>query len=109
MVRWATQETSTELMDKVRKLNSERHKQLCRVCGLFQEDPPWGADGKTATFNICDCCGVEFGYGDATSETINRFRQQWINNGAKWSDPKAKPTGWNLSTQLALIGVGVPE
>jgi len=31
---------------------------LCRVCGLEQDDTPWGEDGKTASFNICDCCAV---------------------------------------------------
>jgi hypothetical protein len=31
------------------------------VCGLEQGELPWGADGATPSFAICDCCGVEFG------------------------------------------------
>jgi hypothetical protein len=25
----------------------------CQVCGLVQDEPPWGEFGDTATFNIC--------------------------------------------------------
>jgi hypothetical protein len=41
----------------------------CRVCGLDQQSPPWGVDGKSPTYAICDCCGVEFGYEDSTRES----------------------------------------
>jgi hypothetical protein len=33
----------------------------CRICGLKQDFKPWGEDGKTPAFEICSCCGVEFG------------------------------------------------
>ena len=41
---------------------NEANKLACRVCGKVQDDPTWGEDGKTPTFDICDCCGVQFGY-----------------------------------------------
>jgi hypothetical protein len=77
----------------------------CRVCGLVQAEPPWGHDGTDPTFGICDCCGVEFGYGDISKPAVVRFRTSWLANGAKWRDPKARPTDWNLEDQLA----GIPE
>lgn len=73
---------------------------LCRVCGLEQLEPPWGDDGKSATFDICDCCGVEFGYEDATLSGIRRYREKWLTNGAKWNTTKSIPDNWMLHQQL---------
>lgn len=55
--------------------------RYCRVCGLKYEEPPWGFDGKTPSFEICQCCGVEFGYEDATVVGVNRYRKKWISSG----------------------------
>jgi hypothetical protein len=49
---------------------------ICRVCGLELEEPPWGDDSKSPTFEHCPYCGVEFGYGDAISE-------MWFNKVTK--------------------------
>jgi hypothetical protein len=75
----------------------------CRVCGLAQKEPPWGADGRTPSFNYCDCCGVEFGYQDATVHAAKAFRRKWLERGAPWSTPKSKPNYWNLDAQLKNI------
>jgi hypothetical protein len=75
----------------------------CRVCGLPQDEPPWGDDGVTPTFNFCDCCGTEFGYQDATLAGIRRKRETWLEGGAQWHRPRAKPEAWNLEAQLAGI------
>jgi len=85
--------------------NNEINKNLCRVCGLFHEDAPWGEDGRTPTFNICDCCGVEFGYEDATSKAATRFRELWLARGARWLKELKRPANWDLSAQLARIGI----
>jgi hypothetical protein len=75
----------------------------CRVCGLAQSDPPWGEDGETPTFNICPCCGVEFGYEDSTLFSIRNYRSSWLEGGAQWHVPKAKPQDWRLDEQLNQI------
>ena len=79
------------------------NKNLCRVCGLFHEDAPWGEDGKTPTFNICECCGVEFGYEDATPEATDKFREAWIKRGCPWFSKAKKPNNWDLPVQLAQV------
>jgi hypothetical protein len=48
----------------------------CRVCGLKYTEPPWGEDGKTSTFNICICCGAEFGYHDFTIKGVKEYRKK---------------------------------
>lgn len=48
----------------------------CRVCGLHIDDLPWGQDGNSPTYDICPCCGVEFGYEDYTAESARRYREK---------------------------------
>ena len=75
----------------------------CRVCGLLQEDPPWGWDGNTPSFEICDCCGTEFGYEDATPVGVARKRKTWLADPGAWFRPQAKPAGWDASEQLSHV------
>ncbi len=75
----------------------------CRVCGLYHEDPPWGYDNKTASHDICSCCGTEFGYEDCNLKSIRQMRQRWIAEGTHWFEPKRKPENWNLEEQLKNI------
>ncbi|AZP22775.1 hypothetical protein EJC51_46085 [Streptomyces aquilus] len=77
----------------------------CRVCGLEQDDPPWGEDGLVPTFEICVCCGSEFGYEDATLAGVLRKRAAWLAAGAKWESPRFKPDGWDLNSQLDCIPI----
>lgn len=69
----------------------DREHYLCRVCGVPQDEPPWGDDGNSPSFNICPCCGCEFGYEDATPKAIQIHREKWLSTGAKWQEPKQKP------------------
>ncbi len=79
---------------------SELH---CRVCGLKQLQPPWGTDGNCPSFEICPCCGVEFGYDDATLGAIQRYRAKWLELGASWFLPDERPSDWSLDEQMAEI------
>jgi len=75
----------------------------CRVCGLEQSSPPWGEDGRSPTFDICDCCGVEFGYEDSTLVGVREFRAAWLKRGAPWFRPEARPPGWSRESQLEQV------
>lgn len=76
---------------------------VCRVCGAEQLDPPWGEDGQIPSYDICDCCGVEFGYEDMNLESIKRYRQKWLDSGANWFRKKNKSENWSLDRQLQNI------
>ncbi len=78
-------------------------KLACRVCGKIQSDPSWGEDGKCPNYDICDCCGVEFGYGDCTLKAIRAFRGSWLTHGGEWKYPKEKPVNWSLKEQMEYI------
>jgi hypothetical protein len=80
----------------------------CRVCGFLyvEESPaelPWGEDGRSPSYGYCVCCGVEFGYQDASPVGARRWRTRWLDSGPQWHDPSAQPPGWNLDEQLAAI------
>jgi len=75
----------------------------CRVCGYLLDSPPWGDDGASPTFDICPCCGVEFGYQDCLVKAAKKYRKEWIDKGAKWSEPGSQPCDWDLHTQLKAV------
>ncbi len=81
--------------------------ELCLVCGLRVEragaELPWGDSGTTPTHTFCDCCGVEFGYGDASIHGIRKWRRQWTANGMDWEQPDRRPTDWAPETQLGQL------
>jgi hypothetical protein len=64
----------------------------CPICAY--PDMPY----PPADYNICPCCGTEFGNDDALL-SHNELRDQWLAGGAAWffGNP---PVGWNPYWQL---------
>jgi predicted amidophosphoribosyltransferase len=56
---------------------------MCPVCGYGMEDPP-------QDYNICPCCGTEFGLHDA-ERTHDQLRSSMISK-VKGADGVAPPT-----------------
>ncbi len=83
--------------------SSEDEKYRCRICGLKQNTPPWGENCETPTFNICACCGTEFGYEDNNTSAIKKNRNRWLANEANWFDPDERPEDWSVEEQLEKI------
>jgi transcription elongation factor Elf1 len=73
---------------------------LCKVCGHNYGDYTWGENGSDPSFNICPCCGTEFGYEDSNEKAIISQRKKWLDKGANWYFPEEKPKDWNLDEQL---------
>ena len=79
---------------------------ICKVCGFHYENYyPWGEDGKTPTYDICVCCGVEFGFDDddMAGMGILAYRLKWINEDANFHVASARPENWILEEQLRNI------
>jgi hypothetical protein len=84
-------------------MNINEHEYKCRVCGFEHETPTWEY-GDSPSYDICHCCGVEFGYSDFTVLAVKNFRKKWIENGAKWSgNISFKPNNWNVESQMKNI------
>lgn len=79
------------------------NRSRCRICGLEQEEFPWGQDGDCPNYDICHCCGVEFGYQDHFVESCRKYRRNWIEKGARWRAPEFRPVDWSLEEQLKHI------
>ncbi len=76
-------------------------KYLCPVCGFHGlKEPPYG-HGNEPSYEVCPCCGFEFGFdGGNTEEYFSKFRQRWIEEGTQWFILKSKPKNWDYKKQL---------
>lgn len=77
----------------------------CRVCGYKLPFLPWGEDGCTPTYEICPCCGVEFGNEDYSENAIQNYRENWISARCPWFNPQKKPLQWSLDEQLKNVPI----
>jgi len=79
----------------------------CRICGFLYDDYyPWGENGNTPDYEMCACCGGEFGFDDdihACGKPIQEYRSKWIDEGANFYNPSKRPENWNLEVQLGNI------
>lgn len=73
---------------------------MCPVCFYdhLEEEP--------TDYNICDCCGTEFGSDDEV-RTHSELRSLWIAKGAKWFF-RQPPFLWNPWVQLSKSWVKLP-
>lgn len=72
---------------------------FCRVCGLDQEISQW----TPPKYQICFCCGVQFGVEDDTLEQVKEYRKNWRSRGGDWFNRKFMPPSWKLQEQLKHI------
>ena len=75
----------------------------CRIWGFLNETLPWGDNGNCPTYEICPCCGVEFGNEDYTLDSVIKYRNKWKNDGYAWFDISEKPKQWLIEEQLKNI------
>ncbi len=81
----------------------------CPVCGFPELDEPPYDEAKCPTYIICPCCGVEFGFDDATA-TFKELRQKWKAQGMPWrSTSQPPPLGWSPKKQLNAVIEGSDE
>lgn len=78
---------------------------ICPVCGYPELDKAAYSKGAPS-FEICPCCGYQFGYDDDDQNiTHEKWREKWIREGMVWWSRNIKPTNWNPKAQLQSIGV----
>ena len=82
---------------------NSKEKMACRVCGLMQLEAPWGDDGKSPSYEICSCCGVEFGYEDSSLKGVVTFRNKWLAGTTSWENDEEQPDNWDLEIQLKNV------
>lgn len=68
----------------------------CKVCAYSQMPHP------PRDYNICPCCGTEYGLDDAF-ESHGELRDEWLLAGGPWFsqvEPYLQPANWNPWNQL---------
>ena len=69
---------------------------------------PYSAHFGMPSYEVCPCCGFEFGNDDepgtAQPATFEQFLNEWMLDGAKWFDPSKRPVDWSLDEQLSSAG-----
>lgn len=82
-------------------------KCTCPICGYPDLDEPAYNSSGSPSFDICSCCGVQFGYND-TRWTHDELRDCWIKLGMSWWSPLPKPQGWDPIKQMKAAGLWSP-
>jgi hypothetical protein len=76
---------------------------------LVEMLPPYEVHFGSASYQVCDCCGFEFGNDDnpgtGRAVSFTEYRNEWISGGAKWFIPRKKGSNWNLQDQLTKAGL----
>lgn len=79
--------------------SSLRSNQLIR--GLT---PPYSEHFGMPSYEVCPCCGFEFGNDDepGTAEPVSfeQYLQEWIDEGCNWLNESLRPDDWSLVQQL---------
>jgi hypothetical protein len=95
-----------KLEEDVRYTVYRQRKYRCPVCGYSDlDEPPYDKYG-CASFDICPCCGTEFGYHDATRSHA-QLRQDWVTRGAPWFSTMPPPPDWSALEQLTAAGFAI--
>lgn len=81
---------------------------LCPVCGFELGFKAW--DEELPSDEICECCGIQFGYTDHAAGDRNlraqvhaEWREEWIRAGQPWRGVQSPPPGWNPQSQLEQL------
>ena len=75
----------------------------CPVCG-FPFDKTIKLEELRNSFDICDCCGCEYGCDDTST-----YRDTWLKKGAPWFMKEKCPREWHLKEQIKNIIVDWDE
>lgn len=99
---------------------------ICPVCGYDKLDtspyekgiefpvdenltPPYSKYFGEPSYDICSCCGFEFGNDDEPGTTTGvkfmDYLLTWIKEGQSWFDENKKPDQWSLSKQIKSIEI----
>ncbi len=71
--------------------------EYCPVCGFGNLSESYAnAQELRHSFDICPCCGCEYGYDDHEAHY-----KKWSEAGFPWFHPKLKPLNWSIASQLA--------
>lgn len=88
----------------------DNQRYVCPVCGYEGLDEPPKSEDDSHSYEICPCCGFEFGFDDESEgHSYQSYRRNWVVEGARWFIEEKRPENWNLKDQLRKIGVDLDQ
>jgi hypothetical protein len=89
---------ATEMHSEIEKAISKLI-EYCPVCGYGPFEQPYiSANEIRQSYDICDCCGCEYGNDDNEAHY-----DEWIAKGCPWFNSCAKPKNWSVEKQQLYI------
>ena len=75
-------------------------KYICPICGYTQlSEPPYDEYG-CSSYDICPCCGNQFGYSDS-GFSHKDLRKVWVSEDCRWNSAViSPPENWDPIAQL---------
>ena len=82
--------------------------------------PPWGERGQPPyclhwgepSYEVCLCCGFEFGNDDDPGtghpSSFEQYLAEWMAAGCHWFAHMEQPSSWSLLPQLEAVGIPMP-
>lgn len=81
---------------------------------LYTAQPPYEKLWGMASYEVCPCCGFEFGNDDnagtGPNSSFSEYLGEWIvDEKMQWLIPELKPANWNLADQLKKAGIPIDD
>ena len=86
-------------------ISMHNNQYLCPVCGYPELDDPAYDEYGCSSYEICPCCGTQFGYDD-TEKSHFQLRVEWVQQGGRWWSSTLETTeNWDAERQLFKAGL----
>jgi len=81
----------------------------CPICGCRELEKPPRSETTGGSYEICPCCGFEFGYHDEDQGISDQeWRRRWVAMGMPWFDRSTRPPlGWDPVEQLRRLSSAI--
>jgi hypothetical protein len=117
-------ESSPPAGNACRSARTTLEQYYCPCCGFLGlkapayvdlGSPPWRFPGPPPyeqwfgmpSYEVCPCCGFEFGNDDnpgtAQPSSFEEYRASWMAEGCPWFDSTRRPKEWAPTEQLAAV------
>jgi len=90
-------------------LSQRPYRELAKVADACGIGPPYEEHFGAPSYEVCACCGFEFGNDDnpgiSTPVSFEEYIREWTGSGCEWFEPAKRPEGWRLGEQLRQAGL----